>query len=151
RERLQRALQGLDQALADQRMAIAAWRRAIGELHSTVAGLGGSLERHRGSLDGLATRVEGLHQQAVQLARAPDLAMVIASDGRAADRAGYSPPLRQGDPSSSMPDDAPMPPAVEPVPSLASIRRARRRRVLTVAGIVLGCFALWELTTSLVA
>src|SRR5689334_1297992 len=50
-----------------------------------------------------------------------------------------------------MPHDAPMPPAIEPAPALVSLRAARRRRVLTVAAIVLGGFALWELATSFAA
>jgi len=50
-----------------------------------------------------------------------------------------------------MPNDAPMPPVVEPAKTLVSARTARRRRALTVAGGVLALFALWELATGFVA
>ena len=50
-----------------------------------------------------------------------------------------------------MPNDAPMPPVVEPTKTLVSARTARRRRALTVAGGVLALFALWELATGFVA
>jgi multidrug efflux system membrane fusion protein len=44
-----------------------------------------------------------------------------------------------------------MPPAIEQAAALASLRIARRRRVLTVAAVVLGVLASWELVTSFVA
>jgi hypothetical protein len=68
-ERLQRALAGLDTAIAGQRAAVAAWRSALADLSTVVSGLGQSLQRYRGSLDTLGTRVAGLHAQAVQLER----------------------------------------------------------------------------------
>ena len=74
-ERLQRALAGLDRALAGQREAVAAWRRALSDLSTVVSGLGDSLHRYRGSLDTLGTRVTGLHAQAVQLERTADAAL----------------------------------------------------------------------------
>ncbi len=66
-ERLRRALATLDHAIADQRVAVATWRKAIGELGSVVSGLGDSLQRYRGNLDKLGERVAGLHGQAVRL------------------------------------------------------------------------------------
>jgi len=80
RERLRRALEDLDDALAGQRAAVAAWRSALGELGGVVSGLGDNLRRYRGSLDTLATRVDGLHRQAVQLERTADAALAVGSD-----------------------------------------------------------------------
>jgi ABC-type transporter Mla subunit MlaD len=77
-ERLRRALEDLDDALAGQRAAIVAWRSALGELGDVVSGLGANLRRYRGSLDTLATRVEGLHRQAVQLERTADAALAVS-------------------------------------------------------------------------
>jgi phage-related tail protein len=73
-ERLRRALATLDNAIADQRVAVAAWRKALGELGSVVSGLGESLHRYRGNLDTLGTRVAGLHSQAVRLEKIADAA-----------------------------------------------------------------------------
>ena len=77
-ERLRRALEGLDEALATQRAAVAAWRAALGDLGGVVSGLGDSLRRYRGSLDTLGTSVAGLHAQAVLLERTADAALVIS-------------------------------------------------------------------------
>ena len=68
----------LDEAVAGQRAAVAAWRGALAELGTVVSGLGDSLQRYRGSLDTLGTRVAGLHAQAVQLERTADAALVYA-------------------------------------------------------------------------
>jgi hypothetical protein len=73
-ERLRRALATLDHAIADQRTAVAAWRKALGELGSVVSGLGDSLHRYRGNLDTLGARVAGLHAQAVRLEKLADAA-----------------------------------------------------------------------------
>ena len=77
-ERLRRALAGLDEALATQCAAVAAWRAALGELGGVVSGLGDSLRRYRGSLDTLGTRVAGLHAQAVLLERTADAALTVS-------------------------------------------------------------------------
>ncbi len=74
-ERLRRALAGLDSALAGQRLAVAAWRKALGELGTVVSGLGESLQRYRGNLDSLGDRVAGLHTQSVMLERIADTAL----------------------------------------------------------------------------
>ena len=79
-ERLRRALAGLDEALAGQRAAFAAWRGALGELGTVVSGLGDSMQRYCGSLDTLGTRVAGLHAQAVQLEHTADAALAVASE-----------------------------------------------------------------------
>jgi hypothetical protein len=71
-ERLRRALIGLDEALAGQRAAVAAWRSALSELSAVVSRLGESLQYCRGSLDTLGTGVARLHAEAVQLERTAD-------------------------------------------------------------------------------
>jgi hypothetical protein len=78
-ERLRRALAGLDEALAGQRAAVAAWRGALG-LSTVVSGLGDSMQRFRGNLDALGTRVAGLHEQAVQLEHTADAVLAASSE-----------------------------------------------------------------------
>jgi phage shock protein A len=79
-ERLRRALAGLDSALADQRLAIASWRKALGELGTVVSGLGQSLQQYRGSLDTLGDRIAGLHTQSVMLERIADTALATQAE-----------------------------------------------------------------------
>jgi hypothetical protein len=79
-ERLRRALAGLDEAVAGQRVAVAAWRGALADLSTVVGGLGDSLQRYRGHLDTLGNRVAGLHAQAVQLERTADAALAARAD-----------------------------------------------------------------------
>jgi hypothetical protein len=79
-ERLRRALAGLDDAVAGQRAAVAAWRSALADLGTAVSGLDDSLRRYRGNLDTLGTRVAGLHSQAVQLERTADAALATRID-----------------------------------------------------------------------
>jgi hypothetical protein len=74
-ERLRRALAALDAAVAGQRDAVAAWRGALANLTMVVSGLGESMQRYRGSLDMLDSRVVRLHAQAVQLERTANTAM----------------------------------------------------------------------------
>jgi hypothetical protein len=66
-ERLGRALTTLNAALAEQRLAIAAWRGALAELKTTATGLGESLQRYRDSLGTLGEGVAALHTQATVL------------------------------------------------------------------------------------
>jgi hypothetical protein len=80
RERLRRALEGLDEALAGQRAAFAAWRGALGDLSAVVSGLGESMQRYRGNLDTLGTRVSGLHAQVVQLEQTAGAALARPSE-----------------------------------------------------------------------
>ncbi len=68
-ERLGRALTTLNAALAEQRLAIAAWRGALAELKTTATGLGESLQRYRDSLGTLGEGVAALHTQATGTAR----------------------------------------------------------------------------------
>ena len=73
-ERLQRAIAALEAAIANQRVAVAAWRSALADLSRVVSGLGDGLQRYRGSLDGLSVRVDSLRAQAVQLEHTADIA-----------------------------------------------------------------------------
>lgn len=77
-ERLQRALGSLNEALAGQRAAVAAWRSALGELAGAVSGIDDSFRRYRGSLDSLAGRVAVLRAQAARLERTADAALVLS-------------------------------------------------------------------------
>ncbi len=78
-QRLQLALQALEEALAGQRAAIADWRNALATLGTVMSGLGDSVQRYRGSLDSLGERVAALHGQARQLEQTADAAMVRRS------------------------------------------------------------------------
>jgi hypothetical protein len=79
-ERLKRALAGLNNAVAGQRAAVAAWRSALADLSTVVSGLGDSLQRYHVNLDTLGTRVAGLHTQAKQLERTADAALAPRAD-----------------------------------------------------------------------
>jgi ABC-type transporter Mla subunit MlaD len=79
-DRLRRALQDLDAAVAGQRTAVAAWRSALAELGTVMGGLGDSMQRYRENLDTLGGRVARLHAQAVQLERTADAALAATSD-----------------------------------------------------------------------
>src|ERR1700749_1428331 len=64
-DRLARALESLNTALAEQKAALATWREALGALKTTTTGLGGSLQRYHTSLGTLNDQVAALHHQAV--------------------------------------------------------------------------------------
>jgi hypothetical protein len=66
-QRLVRALDSLNAAMAAQRDAMAQWRASLAELKTTTSGLGQSLERYRGNLDALGKDVASLHRQAKTL------------------------------------------------------------------------------------
>jgi hypothetical protein len=66
-ERLTRALAKLNAALTEQRHAVAAWRGALGELKTTAAGLGESLQRYQHSLGALGDGVAALNTRATAL------------------------------------------------------------------------------------
>lgn len=63
-ERLARALDSLNAALADQKVAIAAWREVLGELKATTTGLDESLQRYRSTLRTLGNSVSSLRAKA---------------------------------------------------------------------------------------
>jgi hypothetical protein len=66
-ERLTRALASLNAALADQRVAMAAWCGALSELKQTTENLSGGLQRYHNSLGALGERVAVLKGEAVKL------------------------------------------------------------------------------------
>jgi septal ring factor EnvC (AmiA/AmiB activator) len=66
-ERLARALESLNAALADQKVAIAAWRDVLGELKSTTTGLDQSLQQYRATLRTLGNSVSTLRNKARSL------------------------------------------------------------------------------------
>jgi hypothetical protein len=66
-DRLAKALQSLNAALADQRVALAEWRAALGDLKDTTKGLGDSLQRYRTNLGTLGKSVSALNGQARSL------------------------------------------------------------------------------------
>ncbi len=63
-ERLTRALDTLNVAMADQRTAVAAWRDVLGEFKAITTGLDTSLQHYRSNLRSLATSVSSLHAKA---------------------------------------------------------------------------------------
>lgn len=77
-ERLARALDSLNAALADQKVAVAAWRDVLGELKTTTAGLDDSLRHYRATLRTLGTSVSSLRSKARALEQWAD--SVVASE-----------------------------------------------------------------------
>ncbi len=66
-DRLKRALDSLNAALAEQRVALKAWRGAMGELKESTAALEDSLQRYRGNLRSLSSSVSSLREKARSL------------------------------------------------------------------------------------
>lgn len=62
-ERLARALVTLNDALAEQRVAVTAWRDVLGELKTTTNGLHDSLQRYRANLRTLGNSVTSLQSK----------------------------------------------------------------------------------------
>ena len=73
-DRLTRALASLNAAMEEQRVAVAAWRDALGELKATTTGLSDSLQRYRSSLSTLSGSVSSLHDKARSLEQWADAA-----------------------------------------------------------------------------
>jgi len=71
-QRLTRALASLNTALADQRVAVAAWRDGLLRLKTTTAGLTDSLHRYRVTLDRLNNSVSALRDKADSLEKWAD-------------------------------------------------------------------------------
>lgn len=63
-DRLAKALESLNTALADQRSAVAAWQGVLGELKTTTTGLDDSLQLYRTNLRALGTSVSALRAKA---------------------------------------------------------------------------------------
>jgi chromosome segregation ATPase len=74
-ERLTRALESLNAALAEQRNALKAWRGAMAELKASTTALEEGLQRYRGNLRSLSNSVTSLHQKARSLESWADSAM----------------------------------------------------------------------------
>jgi len=66
-ERLARALDALNAALAEQRVAMTAWRQALSELKTSTGGLSDSLQRYRTNLSNLNDGLSSLRIQAEAL------------------------------------------------------------------------------------
>jgi chromosome segregation ATPase len=66
-DRLARALESLNSAMAEQKAALAAWRAALGALQTSTSGLGESLQRYQASLGTLTGNVDALRDKAVSL------------------------------------------------------------------------------------
>jgi chromosome segregation ATPase len=78
-ERLARALESLNAALADQKTAIAAWRDVLGELKSSTASLDDSLQHYRSNLRTLGSSVSALRAKARSLEQWAD-GVIAAAD-----------------------------------------------------------------------
>lgn len=65
--RLSRALIGLNEAVTEQRTAIAAWKASLGDLSAATGRLGSSLRSYNDSLGQLDARVKTLRTEAVKL------------------------------------------------------------------------------------
>jgi hypothetical protein len=66
-DRLARALESLNAAMAEQKAALASWREALGALQASTGGLGQSLQRYQASLGTLGGQVNALHDRAVTM------------------------------------------------------------------------------------
>lgn len=66
-DRLAKALDSLNQAMAEQKAAVAAWRDVLGELKISAAKLDASLRTYRSNLTSLGTSVSALHGMAKAL------------------------------------------------------------------------------------
>jgi len=78
-ERLARALESLNAALADQKVAVAAWRDVLGALKATTTGLDESLQHYRASLRTLGTSVSALRSKARALEQWADGVVAAAA------------------------------------------------------------------------
>jgi phage-related tail protein len=66
-DRLARALESLNAAMAEQKAALAKWREALGALQTSTSGLGESLQRYQTNLGTLSGNVNALRDKAVSL------------------------------------------------------------------------------------
>ena len=66
-DRLAKALEALNTAMADQRTAMTAWRGVLAELKTSATSLEDSLQRYRSSLRTLGASVSSLHAKARSL------------------------------------------------------------------------------------
>jgi hypothetical protein len=80
-ERLQRALAALVLALAEQRGAVAKWRRSLAELRSSAQGLGEAFGAYHDRLGTLADGVNGLNREARRMEAWADAALAAGGAG----------------------------------------------------------------------
>ncbi len=71
-DRLARAVESLNAAMAEQKTALAAWRGALGALQASTNGLGDSLKRYQHNLGSLGGQVAALRDQAITMERWAD-------------------------------------------------------------------------------
>ncbi len=81
-DRLAVALANLDQAMAEQRVAMAAWRGALDELKASARSLGDGLQRYRGTLNTLGADVAALREESVKLGEWADGVVAREKSGR---------------------------------------------------------------------
>ena len=79
-DRLRLAFRRLDEALAEQRAAVGAWRREIGGLAEATSRLGGSLHAFRDNLQALAETTRQAEEQAKRLDRTADAMLALVPD-----------------------------------------------------------------------
>ncbi|MBX9700818.1 MAG: hypothetical protein K2X74_15380 [Acetobacteraceae bacterium] len=72
-DRLRLALRRLDDALAEQRAAVGAWRAELGGLAEATAQLDGSLTEFHGQLRHLAAAAREVDDEAGRLSRTADM------------------------------------------------------------------------------
>jgi ABC-type transporter Mla subunit MlaD len=80
-DRLRHALRRLDEALAEQRAAVGAWRGELGQLAEATARLDGSLRGFRDNLQHLAVAARDVDQEVKRLDRTADLMMRLEGKG----------------------------------------------------------------------
>jgi hypothetical protein len=80
-DRLRLALRRLDEALAEQKQAVAAWRAGLSELASVASGLDGAVTAFRTTLDGVAESVRHAGDEARRLERTADAMLAAATPG----------------------------------------------------------------------
>lgn len=80
-DRLARALAGLDAALTEQRVAMAAWCNSLAALRDSTGRLGGSLARFGANLESLESDVTALTAQAHALEHWADTVIAEPADG----------------------------------------------------------------------
>ena len=80
-DRLRLALRRLDEALAEQREAVGAWRGELGSLADVTARLDGSLAAFRNNMQHLAIAAQELDHEAARLSRTADLMQQLTREG----------------------------------------------------------------------
>ncbi len=79
-DRLRHALRRLDEALAEQRQAVGAWRGELGNLADATTQLDGSLSAFRDNLQHLAVAARDVDAEAKRLGRTANLMLRLTQD-----------------------------------------------------------------------